>query len=166
MTFKKGYTAKRWDRARGFQTLHKEKTGEKLPLKSFYKNDNAVTQETYSYEVTYAMDYTGEGYEFFIPQESFIVTGYGGNNSQDEIIQRVKEGVSNNFMGNSKEFVYNKTEVQIRGTEKTKSKYNDIDFNQLGNNNIYTTNVSSFQVGKGKSKQTANLNKYGLDVWL
>lgn len=166
MTFQKGYTAKRWQKAREFQSFHELKTGEKLGLKEFYKNDNVVTQNFFTYEVTFGLEYEGKNYQFFIPQESFTIQGYGMNNSESEIIDRVKEGVSNNFNGKSAVWVGNNTNVEIRGVEKVSTKYGKVDFNQLTTNNVYADNIPHFEVGKGRTKNSANKNKYSLNIWL
>lgn len=166
MAFKKGYTAKRWARAREFQTFHELKTGDKLPLKEFYKNENSVTQSFNTYEVTFGMEYQGENYQFFIPQESMTINSYGDVNSENEIIDRVKEGVSNNFKGKSASFVHDKTNVEIRGVEKVGNKYSDFDFNQFSSKNTYAENVPTFEVGKGRTVNSANKNKYKLNLWL
>lgn len=166
MGFTKGFTQKRWNRAREFQKFHEIKTGEKVGLREFYKNDNRVTQSFMSYEVTFGMEYQGENYEFFIPQESFIIQSYGVTNSESEIVDRVKEGVSNVFQGKSANFVHDKTEVQVRGMEQVSTKYKDIDFNQLTSNNVYADNIPKFEVGKGRTKHSANKNKYNLNIWL
>ena len=166
MAFQKGFTQKRWERAREFQNFHELKTGEKVGLREFYKNNNLVTQNLFSYEVTFGMEYQGENYEFFIPQESFTIQTYGINNSENEIIDRVKEGVSNVFSGKSANFVHDKTKVQIRGVEQISTKYNSIDINNLNSQNVYANNIPSFEVGKGRTKNSANKNKYNLNIWL
>lgn len=166
MVFSKTFTQKRWDRARGFQKFHEEKTGEKLGLKEFYKSDNEVTKEIFKYEVTFEMYYRGEGYEFFIPQESFVIYGFGAITSEDELRSKVKQGVGQNFKGGAQSWLYDNTEVKVRGVEKMSTRYKDIDLNQLQNNNVYADKIPSFEVGKRSNKSSANMNKYGLNIWL
>lgn len=167
MGFKKGFTADRWARAREFQTFHEIQTGEKKSLKEFYKNDNSVTRSIYDYEITFGLEYQGNNYEFFIPQESMTIQGYGVNNSESEIIENIKSGVSNTFNGNSSIWVHNHLSVEIRGVERVGTKYNKVDFDRLSQNNVYSDNIpNSFEVGKGRNKSVANKNRYDLNIWL
>lgn len=164
--FPKNFTKDRWATARSYQTFYEQKTGNKLPLKSFYKSDNAITQNFFSYEVTFGMEYQGENYQFFIPQESMTIQGYGSENSEMEIIEKVKGGVASNFNGGSANWIHKNTDVKIRGLEKNSTKYNSIDLNQLQSNNVYASNIPSFEVGKGRTQNSANKNKYNLNIWL
>lgn len=166
MGFQKGFTQKRWDRAREMQKFHKERTGEQLGLREFYKNDNVFTQEVIKYEVTFEMNYKGSSYEFFIPQESYTIYGYGVGENLNDVEEMNKQAIANQFRGKSKEWIYQNVNVNVRGVERIQSKYNDININKLQNNNVYAENIPSFEVGKGKSKTGANKNKYALNVWL
>lgn len=166
MGFDSSFTKKRWNSARDFQKFHEMKTGEKLPLKDFYKSDNAVTQELFKYEVTFELNYKGDDYEFFIPQESFTILGYGAVNNQEEIDARVKQGLADNFKGDSRNWVYNNSKVSVRGVEKVATKYRDINLNNLSNNNVYASEIPSIDVVKTNKSGGKNINKYGLNIWL
>ncbi len=166
MVFQKGFTKKRWDKSRKLQKLHEEQTGEKIGLKSFYKNENPFTKEIYKYEVSFEMNYKGDDYEFFIPQESFTLFGYGAINNEDEIRSKVKDAIGSTFRGDSRAWVSERVEVNPRGFEKQRVAYDEINVNQLSRNNVYVENVPSFDVGKGKTSGRANKNNYKLDIWL
>ena len=161
MVFKKGFTKARWDRAREMKKLDEQRTGTSEGLREYYKNDNPFTKKVFEYEVTFELKYSGNNYDFFIPQESFTVRGYGDLNGEEEIREKVKQGVANNFKGKSTGWIYDNTEVNIRGVEESKVKYKNIDLNELNNNNVYATNIPNIEVNKNKNK-----NKYPLNIWL
>jgi hypothetical protein len=166
MAFRQNFTQQRWDRARELQNAYKLKTGKEESLREFYKNDNPFTQSVFKYEVTFEMSISGTDYEFFIPQESYTIYGYGAQMSIPEIEEMNKRAIASIFRGKAVNTVYNSTKVQVRGIEKVQAKYSEINVNELVNSNIYTNNLPNVQVGKGKNRGKANFNKYNLNIWL
>ncbi|MHA1381183.1 MAG: hypothetical protein ACTSRG_22675 [Candidatus Helarchaeota archaeon] len=169
MTFKKNdsFTATRWKRARALQKVDFKRTGTEKPLKEFYKNDNPISQKMNKYEVTFALDYTGEDYNFNIPQESFIIYTYGDFSPEEEINEMTRQGVSQIFRGKAQSWVYEKTDITIRGVEDTgKVKYGEFDETQLINNNVFTDKIPPVSVNKTRKGGGTNKNSYGLNLWI
>jgi len=127
MVFSKTFTSDRWKRARVLQQTDFEKTGTKKSLRDYYKNDNPISQKMNKYEVTFALDYSGEGYNFSIPQESFIVYAYGEFSPKEELEEMTKQGVQEDSLLNNNVFTDKLPSVGINKTRKggstNKQKY-------------------------------------------
>ncbi|MHA1381427.1 MAG: hypothetical protein ACTSRG_23920 [Candidatus Helarchaeota archaeon] len=167
MVFSKTFTSDRWKRARVLQQTDFEKTGTKKSLRDYYKNDNPISQKMNKYEVTFALDYSGEGYNFSIPQESFIVYAYGEFSPKEELEEMTKQGVSSIFRGRAQGWVYDHSNVTVRGVEDIgKVKYNEIQEDSLLNNNVFTDKLPSVGINKTRKGGSTNKQKYALNIWL
>lgn len=173
MVFKKGFTQDRWNKARDLRELYIKSTGDdKVGLREFYKSKNLALEQIYKYEVTFELNYSNaeKGYEFFIPQETFVF--YSTNADSKEFFEeQVKGSIANVFKGGARSWVYDNLEQKhntyvTRGIEKdnTGLDYNEVDAKRLLNNNSYIKDFKSISVNK-KKKAGTNKNNYDLIIF-
>jgi len=168
MGFSTNWNNERWSIARQKKKLYEEQTGEDVSVSKFFKNNNEFDDLVHKYEVTFELKHLGEGYEFFIPQESITYYGLSENiETKKKLIENVKAGVSDIFKGNARGWIYKRLIVKVRGLEKQKSNYYDVDINKLKmGDGGYTSNVPKVSVNKQNKNESINSNKYDLNIWI
>lgn len=164
--FKSSWVKQRWRTARRQQKLYNSRFGQNVGVKEFYRNDNPLTQSIQKYEVTIELKYVGDGYEFFIPQETFSVVSFDSPENQRIIEENTKQAVAQIFRGKAIGWVYDRLDVTARGVEKTDISYDEIDTNRLKLGRSYTGNLPQVDVNKKSKGSKGNKNQYQLDLWL
>lgn len=173
MAFNKGFTANRWNRARELREFYETEIGDKSKsLREFYKKDNVALNNVYKYEITIELDYVNseKGYEFFIPQETFIFYSTNPDN-KNFYEEQVKGAISNVFKGGARNWVYDNVQFLstdiVRGIEQSDNKvdYNEFDTNKLIANNGYIKDNGSISVNKKPKKGSVNTNNYNLNIY-
>ena len=165
MVFTSEWNKNRWREAREKKNFYSQKFGEDISTKEFYKNENPLLSKVITYEVSIDMDYHGEGYEFFAPQETYKITSLVGFESKANIEEQTKLAVSEIFKGNARDWVYKNINVEARGIERKEIKYNDETYKDLLNSKYSFKDLPKITFGKGKNKGHSNKNSYSLDLW-
>ena len=155
----------RWATAREKQKFYNNNFNENRSVKEFFRNDNPLKDRVTKLDVTFQMQITGEGYEFFIPQETFSVYSFESPETRNSIEENTKQAISNIFRGRGQNIVYSKTDVVVRGVEKSQIAYNEVDYNRLKNSKSYYDNIPEVNVVKKKGS-SQNKNQYKLDIWV
>jgi hypothetical protein len=166
----------RWNKARELQTYYNSKFKTDYGVKEFYKNDNVLTQKLVQYEVTYSMDIQGTSdklgtYEFYIPQETYIINTFNDIETKNVIENRTQNQIADIFTGNARTVVFDATKVEakLRGIEKNKVAYSELDVKQIEQDMNSQQNISQeIKVYSKKSKKGNNLreDKYNLNIWI
>ena len=160
------WISQRWSTARQQQDLYNSRFGTDLSAKEFFKNENPLLRSLVKYKVTIEMNYLGEDYRFFLPQETYTIYSFESPESQRVIEENTKQAVSQIFKGKSIDWVYNRLDVTTRGMERSKIDYNEVNTIKLKSNTAYTEDMPKVEVSKKKGQGKAQVNSYNLDLWL
>ena len=172
---KKGYfTKERLAYARESRAFYNEFTGKDKPFKEFLKDEenptNKIIENNFAlYEITYSLDYQGEGYNFKIEQETVQVYALRGDLNKQYISEQVRDGVAQKFMGKSFDWVKDRLEVQgeevgsLRGIEQAGLSKND--YNKIIENRRGVIKNGTVQVSKARGRIKAKTNDYDLNLW-
>jgi hypothetical protein len=160
------WVKERWSTARKQRDLYNSRFGQNVGVRDFYKNDNPLTRSIQKYNVTIEMKYVGDGYEFFIPQETFNVISFDSPENQRILEENTKQAISQIFRGEAINWVYEHLDVKARGVEKTDISYNEININKLKVGRSYTDDLPQVDVKKKPKNSKGNVNRYKLDLWL
>lgn len=166
MVFTSKWNENRWSEAREKKKFYSNKFGEDISVKEFYKNKNPITSKVTSYEVSVELDYSGETYEFFMPQNTFNVITLTGFENETQIQEATKQAVSEIFKGSARTWVYDNLYVETRGLEIKEIDYYSKEYKDLQNKSFSFGDVPKLVVGKGRNKINSNKNSYDLDIWL
>lgn len=156
----------RWNKAKQKQSFYNENFQDKKSVKEFYKNANPLKDKIHKFVITFELKYYGQGYEFFIPQESFIVYSLNPIETENYFKENTKQAISKIFRGKSIDWIYNNLDVTTRGIEKSNINYDEVDINKLRLSNTYNSQLPQINVNKKNKNSSVNNNKYNLDIWL
>ena len=163
------FSKKRWRIAREQKKVYREKFGEDLSTREFYKNENPITQKIVKYKLTYHLNYTNDEnkYNFTIPQQTLEIYTYGSND-KNEVKEHIKDIISSEFKGKSKTWIKDNLKIDteqqsLRGVESEKINSKDlhnIDYKNLVEQNYFTKDDINLKI-----KKNSNENEYKLNIW-
>lgn len=156
----------RWKKAKLQQSLYNRQNNENVGASEFFKNENILTKKLRKYIVTIKLDNSATDYEFFIPQESYVVYGFQDMENKEHIVESTKQSVASLFKGNSVGWIYDNVDVEIRGVEIDKINYDDVKPDRLEYSRAYTDDNPKLEVNKNKYGSKSNKTPLTLNIWL
>lgn len=170
----------RWKRAGEYRDYYNKEHNTNLSKKEFFKNDNPLINSISKIKLSYEIKkntindskQSKENYSFFAPQETYTIYAVKNPETLNSIETKVSDSIKSLFKGEQINYIEKKLEIRtqeinFRGSEEEKLKYNEIDINLIRNKDYYIKNNERLKLNLKKkvSGKTKFNQDYDLHIW-